>query len=104
MFALGGFVSHILIDGAADGAESLARTLERVGAAAVGENAEVADAVQPVGQDVEEEAPDELVDGDGGRAVARFALPRCLGLSVPEGDGLAVEGDDAAGRAACRRR
>ena len=35
-------------------------------AAAVGEDAEVADAVQPFRQDVKQEAPDELVDGDGG--------------------------------------
>ena len=77
-------------------AESLARALQRAGAAAVGEDAEVADAMQPIGQDMEQEAADELVDSDGGGAVAGLPLPRRGRLSVPEGDLLTVEGDDAA--------
>ena len=96
VFSLEGFIGGPLIEGAGDGAKSPARALQRPGAAAVGEDAEVADAVQPGGQDVEQEAADELVDGDGGGAVARLALPQPCPLSVPEGHALAVEGDDAA--------
>ena len=96
VFSLGGLVSGPLIEGAGDGAESPARSLQRLGAASVCEDAEVADAVQPAGQDVEQEAADELVDGDGGGAVARLALLLPGRLSVPEGHALAVEGDDAA--------
>ena len=96
VFSLEGFIGGPPIEGAGDGAKSPARALQRPGAAAVGEDAEVADAVQPGGQDVEQEAADELVDGDGGGAVARLALLRPCPLSVPEGHALAVEGDDAA--------
>ena len=58
----------------------------------------MADAVQPYRQDVKQEAPDELVDGDGGGAVTWLALSWFPGLSVAEGDGPAVEGCDAAVR------
>ncbi len=82
-------------DGAADGAQRLARAIQRRGAAAVGEDAEVADAVHPLRQDVEQEASDELVGRDGHGAVAGLLLPRLGRLAVAEGDVLAVEGDDA---------
>ena len=82
--------------GAADGAESLTRALQRACTASVGEDAEVTDAVHPAGQDMKQEAADELVGRDGHGAVARLLLPGLPGLSMPEGDGLAVEGGDAA--------
>ena len=44
---------------------------------------------------MEQEAADELVDADGGRAVARLSLPGPGRLPVPEGDPLAIESDDA---------
>ena len=48
----------------------------------------------PSGDDVEQEASDELIGGDGNGAVARLiGVP---GLATPEGDGAAVEGEDAA--------
>ena len=96
-FVFGRMVIHALV-GAADGAESLVRSPQRPGAASVGEDAEVADAVHPVGQDMQLEAPDELVDGDGGGAVAALAPARSPGLSVPQGDPLAVECNDPAVR------
>ena len=96
-FVFGRVVVHALV-GAADGAESLARSPQRPGAASVGEDAEVTDAMHPVGQDMQQETPDELVDGDGGGAVAGLSLARFPGLSVPEGDLLAVECDDPAVR------
>ena len=74
------FDGAVIGEGASDGAERLAGAFQRPGAAAVGEDAEVADAVQPFRQDVKEEAPDELVDGDGGGAVTWLALPRFPGL------------------------
>ena len=64
--SLGGFVGHALIDGATDSADRPVRAFQRPAAAAVGKNAEVADAMQPVGQDVKQEASDELVDSNGG--------------------------------------
>ena len=94
--AFGRIVVHTLIVGAADRAESLARAGQRRGPASVGEDAEVTDAVHPVGQDMEQEAADELVGADSHGAVARLLLPRLLRLPVPEGDGLAIEACDAA--------
>ena len=72
----------------------LAGDVEVFCAATVGEDAEVADAMHAVGDDVEQEASDELIGGDGNGAVARLiGVP---GLATPEGDGAAVEGEDAA--------
>ncbi len=72
----------------------LACDVEVACSASVGEDAEVTDAMHAVGDDVEQEASDELFGGDGDGAVARsFGLP---GLSAPEGDGAAVELEDAA--------
>ena len=72
----------------------LACDVEVACSASVGEDAEVTDAMHAVGDDVEQEASDELLGGDGDGAVARsFGLP---GLSAPEGDGAAVELEDAA--------
>ena len=51
-FVFGRVVVHALV-GAADGAESLARSPQRPGAASVGEDAEVTDAMHPVGQDMQ---------------------------------------------------
>ena len=76
--------------------ESPACRLEGIPAAAVGENPEVADAVQLVRQDVDEETRDERVHGNGLGAVAQLRLPGRLRPAAPEGDALPVEGDDAA--------
>ena len=78
--AFGRIVIDTLVVGTADRAEGFARALQRPGAASVGEDAEVTDAVHPVGQDMEQEAADELVDADGHGAVAGLALPWPLGL------------------------
>ena len=88
----GGFAG----DGAADGAQSLARALQGPGAATVSEDSEVADAVHPVRQDVEQKAADELLGRDGDGAVAGLSLPRRLRLAMAEGDPFAIEGRDAA--------
>ena len=70
--------------GAADGAQRLARAPEHRGAAAVGEDAEVADAVHPLRQDMEEEASDELVSRDRHDAVSGLLLPRLGRLAMAE--------------------
>ena len=54
--AFGRIVIDTLVVGTADRAEGFARALQRPGAASVGEDAEVTDAVHPVGQDMEQEA------------------------------------------------
>ena len=82
--SFGDFVGHTLIDGVPDGAECRARAFQRPAAAAVGKNAEVADAMLSLGQDVKQEASDELVDGDGGGTVAGLSLPRPGRLPMPE--------------------
>ena len=75
--------------------EQLARPRDVVGAGGAGEETVVADAVKAVGQDVDEEAADELVGGElhdlvAGAAVGPIVLaaamqkkppPRMAGLS-----------------------
>ena len=63
LFPVDVFDAAVIGEGASDGAERFAGAFQRPGAAGVGEDAEVADAVQPFRQDVKQEAPDEL----GGR-------------------------------------
>ena len=63
-------------------------------AAGAGEQPVVADAVEPLGQDVEQEAPDELVGRQRHRAVPR--LPVVAVILVAEGDAALVESDEAA--------
>jgi hypothetical protein len=54
-----------------------------------GEQPVVADAVKPFRQNVEKEAPDELVGGEGHCAVPRLAVAAVI--LVPEGDAAFVE-------------
>jgi hypothetical protein len=54
--------------------EQLARPRNVVGAGSTGEQAVVADAVEAVGQDVDEEAADELVGGERPALVPRAAV------------------------------
>ena len=93
---IAGFAPVSIGAGRSDGAASFSRSLDGAAAAGVGEDAEVSDAVHAVGQHMEQEAAHELLDGNGGGGVARLFLPRRFRLSVPEGDGMAVEGGDAA--------
>ena len=76
--------------------QRLARDFEGLGTASIGKDSEVADAMQSVWQDMQQEPADELVGGDGGRAVAGFPLPRTGRLAATEGDVLSIAGDDAA--------
>src|SRR3954454_7193845 len=59
-----------------------------------GEQPVVADAVEPLGQDVEQEAPDELVRRKCHRAIPR--LPVAAVILVAKGDAARVEGKQAA--------
>src|SRR5215813_14523617 len=73
--------------------QELAHVLDGFGAIAAGENAVVADAVEALGQDVDEEAADELADVEPHRSVAARSLdPVVLDL---EGDPPVVERDQA---------
>ncbi len=71
--------------------ELLADTRDVVGANAFGQQPVVADAMQALGQHVDEEAADELVGGEGHVLVAIAALDAVV-LPV-EGDALPIEGD-----------
>ena len=70
--------------------------VEGLPAAAVGEDSEVADPVEAVGQDMGHEAGDERVGRDGLDAVAGLSLPGKLRPPAPEPHGLPVEAEDAA--------
>jgi hypothetical protein len=73
--------------------EQTARAFEMILAPGAGEEAIVADAVEPTRQGVEQEAADELVSGDGHDLLAvRAALAIIL---VTEGDPGIVEADKA---------
>src|ERR1051325_4553160 len=73
--------------------EQLAHSRKVVGAGGAGEQAVVADALEAVGQHVDEEAADELVYCERHALVAIATLgPIVLSL---EGDAVAVEGDQA---------
>lgn len=58
-------------------------------AAGAGEEAVVADAVEPLGQDVEQEAPDELIGIERHHAIP--CLPIAAVILVAEGDAALVE-------------
>ena len=74
--------------------EQLTRSRDVLGAPAVGEETVVADAVETVGQDVDQEAADELVGVERHELVASVALGPVI---LPfESDALAVEGDEPA--------
>jgi hypothetical protein len=59
--------------------------------AAIGEQAEMADADEAVGDDVEQEATDELLDLE---AHGIHAVPVCV-VAPPEADAAVGEGDEA---------
>jgi hypothetical protein len=66
------------------------------GAAAIGEEAVVADAVEAVGQNVDQEAADELVGGEGHHL--GLATPLGPVILPPEGHAGLVEGEEPAVR------
>ena len=90
-----GWVVGVLQGGDFVDAEGVAGSAERLGAAAVCQDPEVADALEAVGKDMEEEAPDELVRGERRGSVAGLALSRPFRLPGAEGDLLSIEGQDA---------
>ena len=74
--------------------EQLTRSRDVLGAPAVGEETVVSDAVETVGQDVNEKAADELVGVERHKLVASAELGPVI---LPfESHALAVEGDEAA--------
>ena len=74
--------------------EQLAGTRDVVGAGGLGQQAVVADAVEALGQDVDEESADELVCGECHALVSVSALDSVV---LPlEGDAVLVECDQAA--------
>src|SRR6266568_5056889 len=82
--------------------EQLMRLRDVVGASAVREEAVVADAMEAAGQDVDQEAADELVDGERHHlglvaAVGAVVLPPEGHAGVVEGDEPAVRDGDAVG-------
>src|ERR1700736_1958664 len=75
-------------------AEQLAGQCDVVGPVGVGEQAIVTDAMEPVGQDMDQEAADELVGGERDKLVANVDLgPVILRF---ESHALAIEGDEPA--------
>ncbi len=70
--------------------------VEGLPAAAVGEDAEVADPVEAVGQDMGHEAGAERVGRDGLDAVAGLSRPGKLRPRAAEPHGLPIEAEDAA--------
>ena len=72
-------------------AEQRAAALERSGTAAVGEEAEVADADQAFGQDMDEKAAQELLGGNGHDLV----LAAVSIVSPAEGDAMVLESHEA---------
>ena len=74
----------------------LAEFPQRMLDAAVGEDAEVADAVKAARQDMAEVSPHEFGDGQCHLAIAGFGLAFANGLAVSECDTGAVEAKDAA--------
>src|SRR5271169_1849182 len=76
--------------------EQLTRPRDVVGASAIGEEAVVADAMETAGQDVDQEAADELVDGER-HHLGPVALVGAV-IFPPEGHAGVVEGDEPAVR------
>ncbi len=77
-------------------AECIACLSEGFGAAVVGKDAEVADALHAGGKDMQEEAADEFLGDEGDGAVAGLGLSRPFRLSAADADLRAVEGENAA--------
>ena len=77
-------------------AEGVSGGLEGAFSAAIGEDSEVPDAVQTVGQGVKQEAPDELGCREAHGAVAGLLAGFACRLSVSELDGFPIKGEDAA--------
>ena len=75
-------------------AEQLPRSCDVVGAPAIGEETVVTDAVEPVGQDMDQEAADELVGVERHKLAASVALGPVI--RPFEGHSLAVEGNEPA--------
>jgi|SRR4029077_17903114 hypothetical protein len=74
--------------------EQLASASDVVGTRGFGEQAVMADAVEAFGQHMDEEAADELVDGEGHRLVSRRSFAAVV---LPlEGDAVVVEREQAA--------
>jgi hypothetical protein len=46
----------------------------------------VTDAMEPLGQDVEQEAPDELVGSERHHAIPRLGLHQCLSEKIDQGE------------------
>ncbi len=74
--------------------EKVAGQLDIASAAAVGEQAIVSNTMEAVGQDMEEEAADELVGGQGHEFLAFAAV--CPIILVREGDASPVAADQTA--------
>ena len=73
------------------GVEQQTATQQRSGTLAVGEEAEVADADQPLRQDVDQEASEKLIRRDG-----HHLLLAGLSVVLPsEGDLIVLEADEA---------
>ena len=69
-----------------------ADVLKAGGADMAGEQSVVADAMEALGEDVEQEAADELIDLEGDRPIAHTIAAIVL---MPEGDLAAVVSDEA---------
>ena len=91
-----GFVRVVRFRFGCGDAKGRAGGVEGLPAAAVGEDAEVADPVEAVGQDMGHEAGDERVGREGLDAVAGLSLPGKLRPPAAEPHGLPVEAEDAA--------
>jgi hypothetical protein len=84
----------ILLFAADRDGEQLARPRDVGGAAATGQQSVVSDAMEALWQDVDQEAPDELVGCQRHRLVAGGALDAII--LVPEGDAVLVGGHEPA--------
>src|SRR3977135_1688396 len=74
--------------------EQFAGARDVVGAGRSGEQAVVADAVEALGQDVDQEAADELIGGERHPLVSRAAVGAVV--LVPEGDAVLAASDQPA--------
>src|SRR3979490_107152 len=74
--------------------EQLAGTCDVVGAGRSGEQAVVADAMEALGEDVDQEAADELIGGERHPLVSRAAVGAVV--LVPEGDAVLAASDQPA--------
>src|SRR3954463_11712352 len=93
---LGGIARHCRLCQRLRGSNQLPGARDIRFAAGAGEQPVVADAVKSPGQDVEQEAPDELVRGERDRAIPR--LPVAAVFRVVKGYASFVEADQPAVR------